>query len=77
MNVNKINPFSTQAMKGLQGINPSQQPVNAVKPVGKNPFEKHDQKSKYGVGLINSDLNNMYTKAPNGKEGLANTRWIA
>lgn len=74
MNIDKISLFSPQAMKG---INPDSQRAQAIKPVEKNPFAKHDQKSEYGVGLVNSDLNNMYTKAPNGKEGLANTRWIA
>lgn len=75
MDVKKVNIFSP-AMKGLQGLNPNQQPVNAIKPVGKNPFEQHDSKSNYGVGLVNSDLSNMSYKLPNGKISNCNTLGI-
>lgn len=39
-----------------------------------NKQPKYD--NNYGVGLVNSDLTNLYYKLPNGESSKCNTRFI-
>jgi len=78
--INKIQPnFFT----GAQGINPVQKPVEQpIQPIqavvgGSNPFAQQNDNEKMGVGLVQSNLQNMSYSMPNGKTSNCNTRWIA
>jgi hypothetical protein len=75
MTVPKINPFS-QAM-AIQGINSSSPARSGGVSVGapsKNPF---GEGQSYGVGLVNSDLNDLSYTLPNGKTSTCNTLGVA
>jgi len=80
MKINPLNFFQNPTMTGAQGINPIQKPVEQpVPPVqaiaaGANPFAQKNE--EMGVGLVQSNLQNMSYALPNGKTSNCNTRWI-
>ncbi|MPN59808.1 hypothetical protein SDC9_207530 [bioreactor metagenome] len=82
MAINPLNFFQNQQMTNFQGISqvqkPVQQPVPPVQEVkaGSNPFAPKNNEEK-GVGLVQSDLQNMSYTLPNGKTTNCNTKWIA
>ncbi len=62
---------------GLSGVKPPEKPVTPVAGIsgGANPFVPKDEKQ--GVGLVNSNLQNMSYTLPNGKMSTCNTIGIA
>jgi len=75
----KPNMFTAFA-GGLQGVKPAEKPVTPVASImggGSNPFAPTDDKKQMGVGLVNSNLQNMSYKLPNGKNSVCSTIGIA
>ena len=81
MAINALNFLQNKGNGGAQGINPAQkpaeQPIQSTQAVagGANPFAKKDKESM-GVGLVQSNLQNMSYSLPNGKTSNCNTKWI-
>lgn len=82
MSIKALNFFQNQSNGGAQGITPAQkpaeQPIQATQAItgGANPFAQKDKESM-GVGLVQSNLQNMSYALPNGKTSNCNTKWIA
>lgn len=77
LDVTKINPFNP-SMQGARKVNPSQKPVEAIGEInkGSNPFAANNKNEQKGVGIVNSDLQNL-SNPIYGKQNFSNTLGIA
>ena len=73
---NFFNPAMMGAVAPVQ--KPGEQPVQPVQSVtsGSNFFAQQQNNEKLGVGLVQSNLQNMSYALPNGKMSNCNTRWV-
>lgn len=80
LDISKLNSFNP-AMQGLKGVQTAQpqamQPINATSSVGKNPFQNNNKNEQFGVGLVQSNLENMAYTLPDGQKSKCNTICIA
>lgn len=74
----KFNPFSQNsalgAIRGIQTNGGGAVNGTEAKGIAQNPLKANNN---YGVGLVNSDLNKMSYRLPNGETTCCNTIGIA
>ena len=75
----KPNFFNPSMMGAITPVEkPIEQPITPVQAVtaGANFFAQQQNSEKLGVGLVQSNLQNLSYTLPNGTKSSCNTRWI-